>query len=123
MPLPVASTGPFGPTVGGCLLLMVMIPAPFVLIALAARSLLRPMPISLPVMALLIAATGYLAYLLWPFHFPRHEKTFWLIWWLAGCLSVMVLPAVLVREGFKRGWLRGRRRSKRKQVKTTRHGF
>src|SRR5262249_27771533 len=94
---------------------------PFVLIALAARSLLGPNPLPTWLLGLTVLGMAWYGYMLWPFRLPDHEKGFWLFLWFAMVLAVFLLPAVVVREGIKREWFRGlqrnrKRRKKRKRV-------
>jgi hypothetical protein len=98
----VASDGPFGPTVGSCLFLLAMILLPFFLLALAARSLLSAEPLSGWLVGLLLVGAIGLAYLLWPADIGRGVRGIWRAWQVASIGSLVLLPAVFLREGGKR---------------------
>src|SRR2546430_2071439 len=96
-----------------------LIVGPFVLLALAARSLLDDDPLSGWLLGLMVVGTAGAAYLLWPVEFPR-GSSFWTVWWVASLGTFLLLPAVLLREGFKRNWFRAVGRRKRRRGKRDR---
>src|SRR6516225_8865667 len=76
-----ASHGPFGPTTASCLLMPVLILGPFVLLAIAARSLLGADPLSGWLLGLMFLGDGGLAYLVWPAEiFGGSSSGFWGLW-------------------------------------------
>jgi hypothetical protein len=79
-----ASRGPFGPTAWGCLLVPLMLLAPFVLLAAAARSLVRPEPVPAWLLVLQVLGAAWLGYLLRPFDTPPDGLGFWMAWWLGA---------------------------------------
>lgn len=105
MPGFLASRGPFGPTAEMCFLIPLTIAGPFVLLFLAARSLLSPERTAVWLLALMSAGTLTLAYFFFvPFTFPDGGiAPFW-VWWGSGVAAIVLLPAVAIREAFK--WFR-----------------
>jgi drug/metabolite transporter (DMT)-like permease len=100
-----ASRGPFGPTYLTCLLLPVVLLGPFVLLAVAARSLLSAEPLARWVLAVAAVGAGGLGFVLWQEGLTRNVSGFWAAWRVAGGVAVLLTPAVFVREAVKRGWV------------------
>src|SRR5205823_5296811 len=97
------SQGPFGPTPLGCLLVAVILFAPFVLLALAAWSLVRAAPLPAWLLGAVVLATAGLAYFLKPWTFPSGHRGFWGAWCVAGIAAMAALPVVGEKRGQKPG--------------------
>jgi hypothetical protein len=116
--LVLASQGPFGPTPATCLAVIAVALAPVVVAAIAARSLLSadPLPrwaLAVALAAAALAAAAGLAVLLAVTAGDSPGRGgLGRVWQLAAGGAVLLPPAVLLREGLKRGWVRrpGRRR-------------
>ena len=119
----IASNGPFGPTLTGVLMLLALLVMPFVLAAIAARSLFGSDPISWWLVAILWSGALTSAYILWEFRMDRHWSGFWGVWRMFGIAAVMLSPVVLFMEAGKRDFFRRTARLKKpatKPRKTTR---
>jgi hypothetical protein len=97
-----ASVGPFGPSAGGCLAILVLLIGPFYLLFFGLWSFAtsEPMPVRRAAM-LALGAVLFAGYAL-PGG-PPGRSGFMLAWWVFGLLSVLVIPIVLVLELSKHG--------------------
>ena len=102
----IASTGPFGPTLTSVALLLLVLVGPFLLLAIAARSLLGADPV--PVWLLVLMALGAVgaAFLLWPARITDRWTGFWGVWRIASIASLVLLPVVAFMEAGKRDFFR-----------------
>lgn len=108
-----ASRGPFGPTDVWCVCGLFVL-GPFVLQAVALRSLLGSEPLPLWLLVPALGVGGWIGYLLVFISWPHNMRGVWMVWWLAAVAGVGLLPVVLVREGGRRDWFRPRRRPRRR---------
>lgn len=99
-----ASRGPFGPTYVTCVLVPLFLLAPFILLAVTARSLLGAEPLPRWLLAVAVLGAAGAGGFLWAEGFDRRVSGFWAAWRLAGGAAVLLLPVVLFREAVKRGW-------------------
>lgn len=104
-----ASQGPFGPTYLTCLLLPLFLAAPFVLLAIIARSLLGSTPLPLWLLAVVVLGGVGASAIYWNGGFSQKLSGFWTAWLSAAAAAGLLSPLVLLREGGKRGWFDRRR--------------
>lgn len=105
----------FGLSVPGCLLLILLLLGPFLLLGIAARSLLSPEPLRGWAIAVMLLGTGGLAFLLILMGAEGFHRVpgYWVMWLVATIGALGTLPLVLLYEAHKRGWQFLERRSRR----------
>src|SRR5689334_20563101 len=101
---PLLASWPQPQSFGVCVFTPVMAVWPPVPFVLAARSLLSPEPVPRLTLAATVAGTAVMAYFLLPVG-PR-GKPVPAEWWYAALAAALLAPAVVFREGRKRGWFR-----------------
>jgi len=114
--LVVASNGPFGPTVDGVLILLLLLAAPFVLAAIAARSLLGADPIPWWLVGILLIGTAAVAFTLWETRRDWHWSGFWGFLRILCVADVAIFPIVLFMESGKRDFFRRSNRLKKSKL-------
>lgn len=103
-----------GPTPLGCGLLCGLALAPFLLLAITARSLLSSEPLPLALLALGVLGGCGVGYVLFLAGVPRPVSGPWRAWWLAAVAGSGLQAVVLVREAGRRNWFRPTRRPRRR---------
>ena len=102
----IASTGPYFPTLTGVLLLLLVIVGPFLLVGIAARSLLGADPVSMWLLGFMVLGAIGTGILVWPGHISDGWTGFWGKWRIAGVAAIVLLPVVLLMEAGKRDFFR-----------------